>query len=138
MIRSREGYRKIPRVNFTKADSLQKSDAVFKFFKDAEQTTGKVLTEETVKEENIDKNIPTVLIMHGWTTNDSSPWYAPLKEELFRCGHHNVFYLDWSIAGNKSYGVSCANTVPMGKIIAEFFIASGVPPSKVHIVGKFK
>lgn len=137
MARPREFYRTISRVNFPDADDLQKADAVFTFFKDSTVEIGKVLTEETVKQENINKNIPTVLIMHGWTTNHESPWYAPLKDELFKSGPHNVFYLDWSIAGNKSYSVSCANTKPMGQIIAEFFIASGVPPNRIHLVGRY-
>lgn len=136
MARPREYYRTLPRVDFSRSDDVQKSDAKYKLFKDINDT-GKVVTEETIKNENLDKSIPTVLIMHGWTTNDNSPWYAPLKNELFKAGGHNVIYLDWSIAGNKSYGVSCANSKPMGKVIAEFFIASEVPPSKIHLVGKY-
>lgn len=137
MAKPREFYRTIPRVNFSKADDLQKSDVIFRFFKDATVVEGKLLDEKTVKEENLDKTVPTVLIIHGWTTSETSPWYAPLKNELFKAGPHNVLYLDWSIAGNRSYSVSCANTKPMGKIIAEFFVASGIPPSKIHLVGMF-
>lgn len=136
MGRSRERYRRIPRVDFSKAEELQKSDARFTLFTNDSVKNGKVLTEESVRDEYIDKNIPSMLIMHGWTSNDSSPWYAPLKEALLKSGPHNVFYLDWSIPGNRLYGISCANTVPMGKIIAEFFIASGIPPNKIHLVGR--
>lgn len=137
MDEARAYLRSVPRVDFSKADDVKKTDVIFKFFKDASVTSGKILTEETVTNENLDTTIVTILIIHGWTTNDSSPWYAPLKDELFKIGPHNVFYLDWSIAGNKSYGVSCANTKPMGKIIAEFLVASGVPPSNIHLIGKF-
>lgn len=135
MGKSRKRLRKIPRVDFTKADDVQKTDARFTLFTKDSVNTGRILTEESIKNENIDRNIPTVLIIHGWTSNDTSPWYAELKEALFKSGPHNVFYLDWSVPGNRLYGISCANTVPMGKNIAEFFIASRIPPNKIHLVG---
>lgn len=136
MGRSRERYRNIPRVDFTKADDVQKTDARFTLFTNDSVKTGKIITEESVKNEDFDRNIPTVLIMHGWTTNDTSPWYAPLKDALLKSGPHNVLYLDWSIPGNRSYSISCANTNPLGKIIAEFFIESDISPNQIHVVGR--
>lgn len=136
MAASKDFYRKIARVDFTKADDLKTNDAFYKLFTAHSIDNFKELRYDDVRTANLNKSIPTVLIMHGWTTSDTSPWYEPLKNELLKFAPHNVIYLDWSIAGKKSYPVACANVKPMGKMIAEFFIESEVPPDKIHLVGR--
>ncbi|CAH1996713.1 unnamed protein product [Acanthoscelides obtectus] len=121
-------------VDFKLADAV-KTDVIYKYFRDASTEEPKVLTEETVGDEHMDKTVPTTYIIHGFTTDDSSPWYKPFKDELFKLGPHNVIYINWQKAGNKSYSVSSANIDPVGKYIAQFILASGVLPEKVHIVG---
>ncbi|VEN50592.1 unnamed protein product [Callosobruchus maculatus] len=123
-------------VDFKVADAV-KTDIIYKYFKDASIQEPKVLTEETVSDEHMDKTVPTTYIIHGFTTDDTSPWFKPLKDALFKLGPHNVVYINWQKAGNKSYSVSSANVDPVGKYIAEFIIASGVPLGRVHLVGKW-
>nr|UPN66603.1 pancreatic triacylglycerol lipase 1 [Colaphellus bowringi] len=125
--------RNLPAVDFTLAEA-QKSDVIYKHHQKAGGEF-KILTEEDVGEEALDKTIPTVLLIHGWTTDDTSPWYAPLRDEYFKLGAHNIIYINWSKAGNKSYDVSSANVRPVGRFIAQFLIASGVPLEKIQIVG---
>ncbi|KAJ8968061.1 hypothetical protein NQ314_002500 [Rhamnusium bicolor] len=127
-------YRSFPRVDFSLADA-EKSDVTYKYFNNSLQETGKILTVENVRREIVNKTIPMVLFIHGWTTDDTSPWYGPLKEEYFKLGPHNIIYIDWSNAGNKSYEVSSANIKPVGKFIALFLFESGVSRKNIHLVG---
>lgn len=131
-----EFYRKIPRVDFDKAADLKKTDVVYKLYTHRSVATYKELTEDNVKQENLNKTIPTVLLLHGWNSSYSTPWYPLIKDELFRIGPHNVIYLDWSLIAKKTYSVSCASVKPLGKVVAEFFIASDVPLEKIHLIGK--
>nr|XP_023021819.1 phospholipase A1-like isoform X1 [Leptinotarsa decemlineata] len=130
---SMEDYSQYPPVDFDLAEA-DKNDVIYKLFRDS-TADYKILTEGNVANESLDKTIPTVLLIHGWTTDDTSPWFAPIREEYFKLGPHNVFYINWSVAGNKSYEVSSANVKPVGKFIAEFLIASEVPQQRIHIIG---
>ncbi|KAG5898202.1 hypothetical protein JTB14_005582 [Gonioctena quinquepunctata] len=125
--------RRYPKVDYTLADS-QKTDVIYKLFRNS-TADYKVLTVEDVGDAGLEKTIPTVLLMHGWTTDDTSPWFVPLKGEYFKLGPHNIIFINWSAAGNKSYDVSSANVRPVGKFIAQFLIASGVPQEKIHLIG---
>ncbi|KAJ8969604.1 hypothetical protein NQ317_011318 [Molorchus minor] len=130
----KEFYRTLPPVDFTLAKA-EKTDIIYKLFNDSKQESGKVLNEGTVAGEGLNKSIPTVLLVHGWTTDDTSPWYKPLKDEYFKLGPHNIIYINWSKAGNKSYDISSANIAPVGKYMAQFLIASGIPQDNIHIIG---
>ncbi|KAJ8935336.1 hypothetical protein NQ318_016629 [Aromia moschata] len=134
MEKKKEYYRSLPPVDFTLADAV-KEDVTYKYFKHPTEEHGKILTEESVAEEDLDKSIPTVLLIHGWTTDDTSPWFAPLKDEYFKLGPHSIIYVNWSKAGNKAYHVSSANILPVGRFIAQFLNASGIPPQNIHLVG---
>ncbi|CAG9864882.1 unnamed protein product [Phyllotreta striolata] len=127
-------YRSLPRVNFSLANG-EKTDVIYKLFTDISQTTGKVITTENANEEIVNKTLPTVLLIHGFTTDDTSPWYNPLKTEYFKLGPHNIIYINWSKAGNRTYTVSSANVKPIGKYIAEFLVESKVDLKKVHLIG---
>ncbi|CAH1183842.1 unnamed protein product [Phaedon cochleariae] len=132
-----ERYRNMPRVDFSLADA-QKGDVIYKYFEDAADAEGKFVTEESLRNgegKTLNKSLPTVLLIHGWTTDDTSPWYKPLKDGLFALGPHNVVYVNWSKAGNKSYRVSSANIKPVGRFIAQFLVSSGVPPGNVQLIG---
>ncbi|XP_018564415.1 lipoprotein lipase-like [Anoplophora glabripennis] len=134
MDQEKEFYRSLPPVDYSLADAVA-TDVIYKLFIHPEQEVGTILTEENVASTNLDKTIPTVLLIHGWTSNDNSPWYRPLRDSFFRLGPHNVIYVDWSIAGNKSYDVSSANTNPIGKYMAKFLLASGIPLENIHVIG---
>ncbi|XP_028144131.2 lipase member H-A-like isoform X2 [Diabrotica virgifera virgifera] len=127
-------YRSLPRVNFFKADAKD-SDVIYTLFKNSSPTEGQIVNKDTSNSIIKEKDIPTVLIMHGWTTDDTSPWYRPLRDEYFKQGSHNIIFLNWSKAGNNTYQVSSANCKPVGKFIAQFLIASKVNLSKVHLIG---
>lgn len=135
MNRQKEFYRGLPPVNYDLADAV-KTDVKFKVFTHPEQQFGKMLTVDNVADENLDKTVPTILLIHGWTTDDTSPWYQPLKDVCFRLCPHNVIYVNWWLAGGKTYEVSSANAKPVGKYVACFLLKSGVPLENIHLIGK--
>uniref|UniRef100_A0A6P7GK23 Uncharacterized protein LOC114337795 isoform X1 n=1 Tax=Diabrotica virgifera virgifera TaxID=50390 RepID=A0A6P7GK23_DIAVI len=130
-------YRSLPRINFSKADA-KNTDVIYTLFTNSSPTEGQTVNKDTSNSIIKEKDIPTVLIMHGWTTDDTSPWYRPLRDEYFKQGSHNIIFLNWSKAGNNTYQVSSANCKPVGKFIAQFLIASKVNLSKVHLIGTEK
>ncbi|XP_057656460.1 lipase member H-A-like [Diorhabda carinulata] len=127
-------YRKLPKVDFSVANA-NKDDILYTLFTNSEPTTGKKLREDNSNVEIIEKNITTVLIFHGWTTDDNSPWFRPLRDEFFKIGKHNIIFVNWSRAGNQSYSISCANVKLVGMYLAQFLIASKVDLDKVHLIG---
>lgn len=122
-----------PPVNFLLSNT-QKSDVQYRLINNLNDD-GQLLTEETVANSKFNRDLPSKFLIHGWTTNERSVWYAPLKNAYLEKGPHNVFYIDWSIAGNKSYPVSAANSKYVGSFIADFLVASKIPFSNVHLIG---
>ncbi|KAJ8966506.1 hypothetical protein NQ317_019651 [Molorchus minor] len=132
MAHGKEYYRSVLPFDVNLADA-EKTDIIFTYFNSVSDT-GRVLTEETA-DGIIDKSLPTVLLIHGWTSDDTSPWFNSLKEGYFNLGSYNVIYINWYKAGSKEYYVSCDNIVPVGKFIAEFLITSSLSLGSVQIVG---
>ncbi|RZB38692.1 Lipase domain containing protein, partial [Asbolus verrucosus] len=126
---------KIPLVDFCLADA-NRSDITYYLFKSASQTTAITLTEEDYTLPRNDTNLPTKVLIHGYTTNVSAPWFKQLKREYFRKKPHNIIYVDWSLAARvKNYYVSSANINPVGEYIANFIINLRIPFKNVHVIG---
>lgn len=121
-------------MNYSLADAV-KTDVTYRLFTSESKDEGQLLTEQTVATTQINKALPTKLFIHGWTSSEKSYWYEPLREEYFKKGPHNIFYIDWSKAGNKDFFVSAANSKPTGEFIADFLIASKIQLDNVHVVG---
>ncbi|CAH0555109.1 unnamed protein product [Brassicogethes aeneus] len=133
-VQHKEYYRSLPPVDYSLANA-EKNDVKYRLFTNISDETGTFLTEESVKNINIKKYVPTIVLIHGWTTNDTSPWYPIVKNKYFEKGTHNIIYINWQKAGNLEYDVSSANIKPVGKYIAEFLIKSGIQREQVHIIG---
>lgn len=113
-----------------------KSDVKYHLFTSPEDVEGTYYTEDNIAEAEFNRDWDSKFVIHGWMTNENSPWYKPMKDAYFaRSRNHNVFYVDWSKAGNLSYPVSSANTIPVGKYIAEFIVKAKLDLNKVHIIG---
>jgi hypothetical protein len=132
-IYSRDFLSKIPPVEFCQADAV-KTDVFYYLFKSCGQTTAITINDEYTLPEQ-DRSLPLKMLMHGYSSNVTSPWYKETKREYFRRGPHNVIYVDWSIAANKSFPVSAANIKPVGEYIADFILNLRVPLENVHIIG---
>lgn len=63
------------------------------------------------------------------------PRFEPLKNEYLKKDKHNVFYVDWSKADDKSFHVAAANSKAVGDVIAEFIISTRIQLKNVHLVG---
>ncbi|CAH1996709.1 unnamed protein product [Acanthoscelides obtectus] len=107
-------------VDFSLADAVE-SDVIFKYYSDAYQINPRILTIGSVSG-HMDKEAKTVYMIHGYTQDDTDPWFRPLKRELFIQRQFNIVYINWVKAGNKSYDVSSANINPVGKFIADFIV----------------
>lgn len=122
-----------PKIDFSVADAV-KSDVQYRLIRSSTEN-GTLLNETTVCSFPLNKSLPTKLLIHGFTTNESSIWYKPLKNAYLSKGPHNIFYIDWSKAGNKTYEISGANTKPIGAFVGDFLIASGICLDKIHVIG---
>ncbi|XP_019864592.2 phospholipase A1 isoform X1 [Aethina tumida] len=133
IVYNQEFYLTLPPVDYDLANAT-KSDVFYRLFVNTTDQ-GTYLTEDNLDDITLNTELPTVLLIHGWTTDDTSPWYAPLKDAFFKKGSYNVLYVNWNKAGNLSYDVSCANTKPVGLYMAEFLIKSKIQPEKIHLIG---
>ncbi|KAJ3642557.1 hypothetical protein Zmor_025322 [Zophobas morio] len=133
MVYTPEVLEKIPSVDFCLADA-KKHHVFFYLFKSSHQTTAIVLNENYELPED-DKKLPMKVLMHGFTSNVTTPWYKETKKAYFQKGPHNIVYVDWSIAANKSFAVSGANIKPVGEFIADLILSLKVPLENVHLIG---
>ncbi|KYB25493.1 phospholipase A1 isoform X1 [Tribolium castaneum] len=133
LVYTREFLSQIPSVDFCQADAT-KSDVFYYLFKSATQTTAITINEDYSLPED-ERNLPMKILMHGYTSNVTSPWYKQMKQEYFQKGPHNIIYVDWSIASNKSFAVSAANIKPVGEFIADLIVSLRVPVENVHLIG---
>lgn len=67
-------YRSLPPVDFSKAEASDRASLSYKLFTKDNPGEFVVLTEENVGEQIQNKNAKTVLVVHGWTSNESTPW----------------------------------------------------------------
>lgn len=134
----RDFYASIPPVNFSSAESVLPTDISYKLFSSSDQSVPFDVTSENASNLTINRQVPAIFLIHGWTTDDTSPWYQPLKDHLLRAVSCNVFYVNWSKPGNKSYITSSANVKPVGKIIAQFIKSTKIESEQVHLIGKFE
>lgn len=130
----RDYYASIPPFDFKQADSTSPNDVIYKLFSSLDN--GYYVNSKNVNKFQFNRTIPTIFLIHGWTTDDTSPWYEPLRNNLLNSIRCNVVYVNWSKAGNKTYFVSSANIKPVGKFIAEFLISAQIDPKYVHLIGE--
>lgn len=126
-------YKDLKPIDFNSHDA-KKTDVRFRLFQKRGDKSGKILTEETVKTVNMYRDLPTKCFIHGWTSNEETYWYNPLRDAYFRKGSYNIFYIDWSGPANKSFHESAANSKPVGEFIADFFMASKINVKNIHII----
>lgn len=112
----------------------QRTDVQYRLIR-SENDTGILTNETTISSIDLNTSLPTKLLIHGWGSTEDSPWYSPLKNAYIQKESHNIFYIDWHLAGNKSYLVSSANTKPIGEFIGDFLIASKIDLNKIHVIG---
>lgn len=134
LVYTREFLSQIPSVDFGLADA-SKSQISYYLFKSLSQSTGIIINEDYSLPED-DKLIPMKILMHGYTSNVTSPWYKQMKCEYFKKGPHNIIYVDWSIPANKSFAVSAANIRPVGEFVADLIVSLKMPVENVHLIGK--
>lgn len=128
-------YRKFPPVNFLLATTVDPEAITYQLFTKDNPEQEIILTEENIASKNLDKSVKTILIMHGWTSNLSSPWYRPVREAYFQNGSYNIIYIDWSAYASLEYKVSAACVKPLGEVIARFLYKSGIPAEQIHLIG---
>lgn len=138
MVKSKEYYRTLPKVNFNLAFDLEKTAVQYKLYKDVKDKEFKELTANNIAHEELNSSIPTVLIVHGWISSDAASWLAQLKDALFGIGPHNIIYLDWSKIAQEPYEIACGNIKPLGKMVADFLTASTIPVDKIYLIGKWQ
>ncbi|XP_060529039.1 lipase member H-like isoform X2 [Cylas formicarius] len=135
VIPTKEQLKKSSRVNFTQTDPGTKDEVIYKLFTKDNLRKPILVNDETIINHIKDKHIPMVLLIHGWTTDDTSPWYDPLRDAYLESGPHNIIYINWSRAGNLTYAISCANVIPVGQYIAKFLTVTGVDAKRIHLIG---
>ncbi|KAJ8917667.1 hypothetical protein NQ315_005114 [Exocentrus adspersus] len=124
----------LPYIDSSLANAVPR-DVVYNLFLNPDEENGKVVIHAHVAKEHLIRTAPTVLLIHGWTTSDVSPWCKLLKDGYFKLGAHNIIYVNWRNAGNKDFAVSCANAKPIGGFIAQFLLDTEIPLENVHVVG---
>lgn len=128
-------YRLATKVNFDLAtDAVDPKDVTYKLFTKENPSNEVVVSEENIESLNLDKEIKTILMIHGWTSSDLSPWYPPLKDAFLQYGSYNIISISWHPHANYDYKVSCAYVKPVGELIARFLGKLGLKSENIHLI----
>lgn len=63
------------------------------------------------------KNVPTKIIIHGWTDSSKNIWTGEFRENYLKAGDYNVILVDWFCGASKDYLVSAKVTRQVGLYI---------------------
>ncbi|CAG7837711.1 unnamed protein product [Allacma fusca] len=81
----------------------------------------------------------TVVIVHGWTDNSTTPWVVKTKNAILDKEDSNVLVVDWYPGASLNYLKSVDNARLVGAQIAallQFIIGkTSTTPAKIHIIG---
>lgn len=64
--------------------------------------------------DEVDVELPTVLIIHGWVDTSNDSWVELLTDAYLATGDYNIITVDWSPIANLSYFVSVADVKMVG------------------------
>lgn len=64
---------KMPSIDFT-TGCANKTDVKYRLFTELSDNNGKLLTEETVCQTDINRNLPSKFLIHGWSMDETSFW----------------------------------------------------------------
>ncbi|XP_075979755.1 pancreatic triacylglycerol lipase-like [Anticarsia gemmatalis] len=93
----------------------------------------------SIRNSNFNPNAPTVVIAHGWLSNQNTGLNPTIRDAYLGKGEANVIVLDWRRLAMSNY-VTAANGVPaVGRGLGQFlrFLSSttGARLNSMHIVG---
>ncbi|KAJ8917665.1 hypothetical protein NQ315_005112 [Exocentrus adspersus] len=89
----------------------------------------------SAKQNDVDVNKLTKVIIHGWIANNRRSWYKDITELFLRNADCNVIQVDWEKPARAAYVSSAINTKLIGDKIAKFLTDTKIPPHNVHMVG---
>ncbi|XP_063626996.1 pancreatic triacylglycerol lipase-like [Cydia splendana] len=94
---------------------------------------------QSIHNSNFNPADPTVVIAHGWLSNQETNLNSVIREAYLEKGDYNVIVLDWSRLAISNY-ITAARGVPaVGRGLGEFlrFLheTTGAPYSSMHLVG---
>ncbi|XP_022917788.1 pancreatic triacylglycerol lipase-like [Onthophagus taurus] len=87
---------------------------------------------------NIDRNAPVKILIHGWTESIDSFWYGGARTAYVGTGA-NVIAIDWSRHAQLTYPTAVGRLSDIGEFIAQFINglvnSQGISINDVHLVG---
>ncbi|XP_071534496.1 pancreatic triacylglycerol lipase-like isoform X2 [Panulirus ornatus] len=94
----------------------------------------------TLSRSPLNRDDPTVILIHGFAVKGDSGWCIKAKEELLRLGSYNVISVDWAkLAAAPWYPIAVASVPKVGAHAAEFLewlaSAGGLDVSQLVVAG---
>ncbi|XP_045473931.1 uncharacterized protein LOC123680192 [Harmonia axyridis] len=123
----------LPPINFSLAD-VSKSDVDYKLHQ-REDNVGIPVTEQNIASSITDVDIPTIVLIHGWSSYNKNAWYENFIQRYFQLKRCNIICVYWSPASTKPYLTSSASTKMVGTFVADLLAASMISTSNIHIIG---
>ncbi|CAG9790951.1 unnamed protein product [Diatraea saccharalis] len=94
---------------------------------------------ESIKNSNFNSKDNTVVIAHGWLSNQESGLNPAIRDAFFNVGSYNVIVLDWRPLAMRNYITSAGGVPEVGRNLGRFlaFLSSvtGIGLDTVHLVG---
>ncbi|KAJ8714589.1 hypothetical protein PYW07_002814 [Mythimna separata] len=95
--------------------------------------------EASIKNSNFDARLPTVVVVHGWLSNQDTNLNPVIRDAYLGAYDVNVIVMDWRRLAISNY-VTAARGVPaagrgLGQFLAFLNSVTGVPFDRMHLVG---
>ncbi|KAJ8978855.1 hypothetical protein NQ317_004466 [Molorchus minor] len=93
----------------------------------------------SLDESKFNPELPTKIIVHGWTHGKDIPWVIEMREAMANVGIWNIIVVDWSPLSHVIYAEARIHHFVVSKQLANFLIflkyQGGIPLSSVHLIG---
>nr|XP_023025845.1 pancreatic lipase-related protein 2-like [Leptinotarsa decemlineata] len=95
--------------------------------------------ESSIALSRFDTELPTKIIVHGWTHGKDIPWIVEMREVLAETGMWNVIVVDWSNLSHVVYVEARIHNFVVGKQLSKFLLFlmdyGNISMMSVHLIG---
>lgn len=84
---------------------------------------------------NVNTEMPTKIIIHGWLDNISRVWPNKLTNAYLNKGDYQIILLDWNDYAFTTYSDAANNAKQIGQILGQYLVESRINLDHVHVVG---
>nr|XP_021186850.2 pancreatic lipase-related protein 2 [Helicoverpa armigera] len=95
--------------------------------------------EDSIKASNFNPEVPTVVVVHGWLSNQNIEPNPTLRDTFLAKSDVNIIVVDWSRVAISEYATAVIRVPGVGRAVGQFLAflnsVTGAPFDQMHLIG---